>query len=524
MRRSLAWEKATILAVDQCALPHDYRELRLRTVDEVIDAIKRLAIRGAPAIGVAGALAVALSAEQNTTDGVCDEIAVRADARRIAEARPTAVNLSWAVERVLGHLSGGASAVLAEAQRILAEDEDRNRAAADHAAELVLRLCGDRPLRLLTHCNTGRLATVAWGTALGTIRALHERGRVTEVLFGETRPLLQGARLTAWELAEAGIPHRMMVDSAGPAALANGLVDAVLVGADRVCANGDVANKIGTYSLALAAKAAGVPFIVVAPVSTLDPTLLSGADIEIEQRSAAEVTTLGDSLIAPSGTPAYNPAFDVTPAALITAVVTEDGVHQPSGHGLAEITAQLYARGWMEGTAGNVSVRVDADTALITASGVSKGSMTDQDVVRVRIADSTAVGAGRPSAETSIHTAVYAAFPEVGAVVHAHPPYATAVAALAARSGADAVEFAGLEIIKGLGLADAVAVPVFENHASVPRIAADVAARLAAGDPPVLLIGAHGATAWGPTLESARNRMESLETLCRLRLLIDRPV
>ncbi|HVK24728.1 MAG TPA: methylthioribulose 1-phosphate dehydratase [Actinokineospora sp.] len=191
---------------------------------------------------------------------------------------------------------------------------------------------------------------------------------------------------------------------------------------------------------------------------------------------------------------------------------------------MAEITAQLYARGWMEGTAGNVSVRVDADTALITASGVSKGSMTDQDVVRVRIADSTAVGAGRPSAETSIHTAVYAAFPEVGAVVHAHPPYATAVAALAARSGADAVEFAGLEIIKGLGLADAVAVPVFENHASVPRIAADVAARLAAGDPPVLLIGAHGATAWGPTLESARNRMESLETLCRLRLLIDRPV
>nr|WP_255364674.1 methylthioribulose 1-phosphate dehydratase [Alloactinosynnema sp. L-07] len=204
-------------------------------------------------------------------------------------------------------------------------------------------------------------------------------------------------------------------------------------------------------------------------------------------------------------------------------MVTEDGVHQPSGHGLAEVAGQLYARGWMEGTAGNISVRVDAETALITASGVSKGAMTSQDVVRVRIADSSAVGAGRPSAETSIHTAIYAAFPEAGAVVHAHPPYATAVAALAARAGADVVEFAGLEIIKGLGLTDAVSVPVFENHAHVPRIAADVAERLTADAPPVLLIGAHGATTWGPTLESARNRMESLETLCRLRLLIDRP-
>ncbi len=329
MTRSIAWLDGAIEAVDQCALPHEYRLLRLYTVDEVIEAIQRLAIRGAPAIGVAGALAVALSARAHTRDGVCDEVAVRADARRIADARPTAVNLSWAVRRVVDKLGGGADAVLAEASEILTEDEQRNRAAADEAAALVRRLCGPKPLRLLTHCNTGRLATVAWGTALGAIRVLAETGHVAEVLFGETRPLLQGARLTAWELAEAGIPHRMLVDSAGPAALAAGMVDCVLVGADRVCANGDVANKIGTYSLAVAAARAGVPFIVVAPESTLDTTLASGADIVIEERAAGEVTAFGGIEVAPAGTKVFNPAFDVTPAELVTAVVTESGLFRP---------------------------------------------------------------------------------------------------------------------------------------------------------------------------------------------------
>jgi methylthioribose-1-phosphate isomerase/methylthioribulose-1-phosphate dehydratase len=192
---------------------------------------------------------------------------------------------------------------------------------------------------------------------------------------------------------------------------------------------------------------------------------------------------------------------------------------------LAEVCAQLYARGWMEGTAGNVSVRLpDSDTALITASGVSKGSLTSDDVVRVRIADAQPVDqhGPRPSAETSIHTALYEIFPDCGAVVHAHPPYATAVAALAARRGADVEEFTGLEIIKGLGGdPSSVSVPVFDNHPDVPRIGRDVAQRLTETAPPVLLIAAHGATSWGPTLEAARNRMECLEMLCRLRLLID---
>ncbi len=329
MTRSITWQDGVISAVDQCALPHEYRQLRLATVDEVIEAIQRLAIRGAPAIGVAGALAVALSARVHTHGGVCDEAAVLAEARRISDARPTAVNLAWAVRRVLATLGGGADAVLAEALAILDEDEQRNRAAAGNAAEFVRELCGPGPLRLLTHCNTGRLATVAWGTALGTIRALAEDGGVAEVLFGETRPLLQGARLTAWELAEAGIPHRMLVDSAGASALAAGMVDCVLVGADRVCANGDVANKIGTYPLALAAARAGVPFVVVAPESTLDRDLPRGADIVIEERPASEVTCYAGVAVAPHGTAAFNPAFDVTPADLVTAVVTEAGLFRP---------------------------------------------------------------------------------------------------------------------------------------------------------------------------------------------------
>jgi S-methyl-5-thioribose-1-phosphate isomerase len=331
MKRSLEWLDDGITTVDQRALPREYRELRLETVDAVIEAIKSLAVRGAPAIGVVGALAVAISARSHTRDGVCDEVAVRADATRIANARPTAVNLSFAVHRVLGRLAGGSDAVLDEGLAMLAEDERINRAAADRAAALVLRLCGGAPLRLLTHCNTGRLATVAWGTALGTIRALHEARQVAEVIFGETRPLLQGARLTAWELAEAGIPHRLCVDTAGPVALASGMIDCVLVGADRVCANGDVVNKVGTYSLALAAKRAGVPFIVVAPESTVDESTQSGAEVEIEQRGGAEVTSIGGVEVAPPNTDVFNPAFDVTPADLVTAVVTERGIIGSSG-------------------------------------------------------------------------------------------------------------------------------------------------------------------------------------------------
>lgn len=330
MQQALDWDGSAIVVVDQTALPAELRVLRLATVDDVVDAIARLVVRGAPVIGITGALGVALAARAHRLpDGGLEEAAVRRDAQRIACARPTAVNLRWAVERVLTRLPDGANAVLAEALAVMADDERTSRTAARHAADLLRAECPDRPLRVLTHCNTGFLAAMAGGTALGAIRELARDGRLAEVIATETRPLLQGARLTVWELREAGLPHRLCPDSAAAAAMATGLVDAVVVGADRIAANGDTANKIGTYALACAAAHNRIPFVVVAPQSTLDPATASGAGIPIEEREGGEVTAIAGTPTTVPGTRAYNPAFDVTPAELITAIVTEHGAWRP---------------------------------------------------------------------------------------------------------------------------------------------------------------------------------------------------
>lgn len=333
---SMNWYNGALVTVDQRDLPHRLSVLRLTAVEQVVDAVRSLAIRGAPAIGVAGAFGVALSTRQHTGDDGVDLTLVRRDAERIAGARPTAVNLAWGVRRALAALPGGADAVLDAAMEMLEEDARINRIAAGRAADLLARLCPDRPLRVLTHCNTGRLATTAFGTALGAICILANRGQIDSVLVNETRPLLQGARLTTWELAEADIPHRLAVDSAAAWAMATGQIDCVVVGADRIAANGDVANKIGTYALAVAAKRHRIPFVVVAPESTRDPDITSGRDIVIEQRPACEITTLAGVTVAPIGTHTFNPAFDVTPAELITAVVSEQAVLPNEPAGLAE--------------------------------------------------------------------------------------------------------------------------------------------------------------------------------------------
>ncbi|MGW2713744.1 S-methyl-5-thioribose-1-phosphate isomerase [Streptomyces sp. NPDC001356] len=545
---SLAWDDGTVRVVDQRALPHEHRWLRLRTVDELIAAIRSLAVRGAPAIGLAGALGVALAAHRHTgPDGRADEAAVRADAARIAAARPTAVNLTWAVSRVLGRLADGPGAVLAEAQAMLAEDAAANRAAAVRAADLVTELLPGRRLRILTHCNTGRLATAAGGTALGAILELHARGLVAEVLVDETRPLLQGARLTAWELAEARVPYRLCPDSAAAAAMSRSMVDCVLVGADRVAANGDTANKIGTYGLAVAAAHNAVPFVVVAPHSSWDPALPDGTGIVIEERDAGEVTSVAGVRVAPDGAAVFNPAFDVTPGELITAVVSEHRTLRPAGPAaagrpdpgararatreLTELSRVLYERGWMPGTAGNLSVRVpDGSSALITASGRDKGALTPDDVVTVDSRTGRPVpggGARRASAEVSIHAAVYRTT-DAGAVVHVHSPYATAVARRLSGTGEVTwLPLEDLELLKGLGLADAARtrLPVFPNWPDVPRIAAAVSAWLAEspGAPPALLIADHGVSVWGRDLAEARNRLECVEAMCRLLLLTGGP-
>jgi methylthioribose-1-phosphate isomerase len=299
---------AAVGYVDQRALPRDVRETLASDVDHVVEAIATLAVRGAPAIGVFGAYGVALARE--LVDG---EDAFRAAAARIRAARPTAVNLAWAVDRVL---AAGDGRYLEEAHAIHAEQRDVDRAIGEHGAALL------PDGAVLTHCNTGPLATAGYGTALGAIIAAHEAGKRIHVYVDETRPLLQGARLTTFELARAGVPATLIADSAAAATMREKNVGAVIVGADRIATNGDTANKIGTYGVALAAAHHGIPFYVAAPRSTIDFDLRDGSAIHIEERGSHEVTAFDNVAV-------YNPAFDVTPGRLVTAIVTEYGVARP---------------------------------------------------------------------------------------------------------------------------------------------------------------------------------------------------
>ena len=327
--RTIDWVDGAVVLVDQTALPHDVRMLRVADVDGLAGAIRRLAVRGAPALGAAGALGVLLAVRQARAEG-WDAGALAAAVETVRSARPTAANLAWGVDRVAARLPEGDDAVAAEALAVLEEDVATNRAMGERGADLVEELCGAGELRLHTHCNTGALAAVEIGTALGVVRALQARGRLGRVYADETRPLLQGSRLTAWELGRMGADYRVVVDGAGPSLIARGFVDAVVVGSDRVAANGDVANKIGTYPLALAAARAGLPFVVVAPESTLDAATPDGAAIAIEDRSEDEVLAWAGRPLAPAGARAVNPAFDVTPADLVTAIVTERRVVRPA--------------------------------------------------------------------------------------------------------------------------------------------------------------------------------------------------
>ncbi|MEG0376123.1 MAG: S-methyl-5-thioribose-1-phosphate isomerase [Raoultibacter sp.] len=320
------------IIVDQRKLPQVLEYLSLVTHDQVIAAIKTLALRGAPAIGVAGAAALALYAANESTAKTGGELVfeLEAIAQKVSEARPTAVNLSWAVNHALSvaktlAAQGTAAEQIKEAlcdetNAMIAEDEQTNRAIGAFGATLF-----EAGTMVLTHCNAGSLATAFYGTALGVIYTAAEQGKITHVFADETRPVGQGARLTAWELACVGIPCTLICDNMAASVLAQGEIDAIIVGADRIAANGDTANKIGTYGLAVLASYHNVPFYVAAPTSTIDPETPHGSDIPIEQRAASEV-----SAYETPGVDIYNPAFDVTPASLITAIVTECGIFKPS--------------------------------------------------------------------------------------------------------------------------------------------------------------------------------------------------
>ncbi|HEX7287576.1 MAG TPA: S-methyl-5-thioribose-1-phosphate isomerase [Candidatus Angelobacter sp.] len=346
MIKTLEWTLDGVRFIDQTRLPTEELYVTCRTYQEVADAIRTMIVRGAPAIGVAAAMGIALGIQKSSAhnvEGLRADLAVISEA--MAATRPTAVNLFWGIRRMKEKFESVASAPLesiraalvTEAQQMLVEDIAANQAMGRHGATL-MPASGS----VLTHCNAGALATCGYGTALGVIRAAVEAGKRIHVFADETRPFLQGARLTAWELMKDGIPTTVIADNMAGATMKQGRIQAVVVGADRIAANGDVANKIGTYSVAILAKEHAIPFYVAAPWSTVDMSTATGEQIPIEQRSPREVTHHGGKQMAPDGVKVENPAFDVTPAKYVTAIVTERGVARaPYADSLQELASNL---------------------------------------------------------------------------------------------------------------------------------------------------------------------------------------
>ena len=329
--RPIEWANGTLRLLDQTRLPSDEVIVEAHGYLEAVNAIKTMQVRGAPAIGVTAAYAVAMAARDlDITDKTAFMQQLEGAGTTIKAARPTAVNLMWAVDRMVGIANSEADTnsikqrLLTEAITMEKEDEVINRQMGDHGKDLI-----PEGGSVLTHCNAGALATAAFGTAVGVIRANWENGKHFSVFNTETRPFLQGARLTAWEFQKLGIPSTLVVDSAAGMLMRRGEIGCVITGADRIAANGDTANKIGTYTLAVLAKENGIPFYVAAPISTVDMRLSNGDQIEIEERSSDEVTEFRGVQIAPEGVEAYNPGFDVTPAKYVNAIITEAGIARP---------------------------------------------------------------------------------------------------------------------------------------------------------------------------------------------------
>lgn len=338
------WEGRRLYLLDQRLLPHKIEYRCCISCDDVIAAIKEMCVRGAPAIGISAAYGLVLAACKAVSDGHNSRQLQQhlfAASLKLRQSRPTAVNLAWALERMEQwlerHIDANPEEICIglerEAYAIFEEDLENNRLIGAYGSELV-----PEKARILTHCNAGALATAGYGTAIGVIRAAHEQGKKVHVYVDETRPLLQGARLTAFELCEEGIPATLITDNCAGYVMSIEKIDLVLVGADRITRNGDTANKIGTYALAVMAHYHGIPFYIAAPLSTIDLSIASGKEIVIEERSSYEVTHIVDRCIAPEGMAVFNPAFDVTPAALITAIITERGVvHSPDRHKLEKL-------------------------------------------------------------------------------------------------------------------------------------------------------------------------------------------
>ncbi len=344
LQRTVYWKDGRVWMINQPKLPLKYEVIAFDTYQEVADAIRTMVVRGAPAIGAAAGFGMAIAAQKSetpTVEGLRKDLIAAGEV--LAKSRPTAVNLFWAIKRMntlalmdFDSVDAMKAAMLAEAQKIADEDVEINKRMGAYGAELV-----PENATIIHHCNTGSLATVNWGTALGVIRSAHYAGKGINVLVDETRPRLQGARLTSWELKQENIPHKVIADSASGHYMRTQGVDLCVVGADRIAANGDAANKIGTYNLAVVARENGVPFYVAAPISTIDMDTPTGDSIEIEERGPVEVTHVRESQITPDDVEVGNPAFDVTPAKYITAIITEFGVIRPPfDHNIRKLMAE----------------------------------------------------------------------------------------------------------------------------------------------------------------------------------------
>ena len=339
------WQADRVLLIDQTRLPNEYALVDIHRCDDMAEAIKTMIVRGAPAIGVAAAYGMYLGAREIETSDRDRFLTHLEDvAKTLRATRPTAVNLFWAIERMLktarqtlGSVDYLKEVLLETAKTINADDIETCKAIGDYGLSVLPSTPGK--LRLLTHCNAGALATAGYGTALGVVRSAWQADRLERVYADETRPRLQGAKLTAWECVQEGIPVTVITDNMAAHCMQRGMIDAVVVGADRIAANGDTANKIGTYSVALIAKAHKIPFFVAAPLSTIDFKISDGSQIPIEERDPAEIYQVGETILCPPGVDYYNPAFDVTPAELVTAIVTEHGAFAPS-----QLHPQLYSK------------------------------------------------------------------------------------------------------------------------------------------------------------------------------------
>ena len=533
-------EGENVFLIDQTKLPVELDVQEITTAEQMWDAIKRLVVRGAPAIGLAGAFGVYLGAARKLEAGALTRDNFVAEVKAIGayldSSRPTAVNLHWAVTRmgdVAEQLVQDASmtandlvqGLLQECERLLAEDIAACRAIGEHGADLLEQIPGFQAM--LTHCNAGALATSMYGTALAPAYIMQERQNPIAVYSDETRPLLQGARLTAWELSQSGIPVTTICDNMAGVVMAQGKVQAVIVGADRIASNGDTANKIGTYTVAILAKEHNIPFYVAAPLSTVDFTIRDGSQIPIEQRKEEEIRQFNGRQTVPDAAQIFNPAFDVTPERYITAIITEKGVAFPPFQQNLEAlrrgepalqcnaralqqqvvqAAKTMARdGLSSGSFGNVSAVDRAhDLLAITPSGVLYDAMQPEDICLLHLDGSAVEGVAnryKASSELPMHCAIYAARPDCNAVMHTHAAYCTAYASSGKQLG---------PVISELGMIAPGAVPlVGYQQPGTEALAMETAAALRQANG--CLLANHGAVTVADTMDRAYMLAQILE-------------